>query len=112
MGEATVTRPFAIELAEASSDGAVVVRLAGEFDLSVERLFVEIVTDGVLRDAHSSVVLDLDGITFLDSSGIRALLLTRKQALASGTRLPLRRPSTPVRRVTITAVVDRFEIAS
>jgi anti-sigma B factor antagonist len=113
MDEATAIRPLVVEIAEASSGRAVVVTLAGEFDLSVEKLFSEIVTDGVVQDGHASVVLDLAEITFLDSSGIRALLVARKQALASGTRLSLRRPSPAVQRVLeLTAVVGAFEIAS
>ena len=104
-------RPLVIDIAEASSGRAVVVSLAGEFDLSVERLFAQAVTYSVVQDGHSSVVLDLAEITFLDSSGIRALLLARRQALASGTRLSLRRPSPAVQRVLeLTGIADAFEI--
>jgi anti-anti-sigma factor len=52
-------------------------------------------------------------VTFLDSSGIRALLVARQHALACGTRLVLRRPSPPVQRVLeLTRLTERFEIAS
>jgi anti-sigma B factor antagonist len=110
MDGATIDRPLDIGLAEL--DGSVIVKLAGEFDLSVENLFTETVTEGVVRGGRASVVLDLADVTFLDSSGIRALLAARRHALESGTRLSLRRPSPAVQRVlALTRLTERFEIA-
>jgi anti-anti-sigma factor len=112
MEGATIDRPLTVEIVE-SLDGAVIVTMAGEFDLSVEKMFAQAVTDGVVRDGHTTVVLDLAAVTFLDSSGIRALLVARQRALACGTQLVLRRPSPPVQRVlALTGLVERFEIAS
>jgi anti-anti-sigma factor len=112
MEGATIDSPLTVEIVD-SLDGAVIVKMAGEFDLSVEKMFAQAVTDGVVRDGHASVVLDLAAVTFLDSSGIRALLVARQRALACGTQLVLRRPSPPVQRVlALTRLVERFEIAS
>jgi anti-sigma B factor antagonist len=111
MDGTTIQRPLSVEIAE-SPDGTVIVTLAGEFDLSVETLFAQAVTNDVVLAGHSSVVLDLAAVTFLDSSGIRALLVARRRALACGTRLVLRRPSPPVQRVlTLTGLSERLEIA-
>lgn len=59
---------------------AVTVSVAGEVDLSssgaVERAIVEAVTGG----QAARVVVDLTGVTFMDSSGISALLKGRRFA--------------------------------
>ncbi|MEZ5217886.1 MAG: STAS domain-containing protein [Ilumatobacteraceae bacterium] len=49
--------------------------------------------------AAEDVVVDLSGVTFLDSSGLRVLLAERQDHADAGTSLFLRAPSGPVRRV-------------
>jgi anti-anti-sigma factor len=45
------------------------------------------------------VSLDLGEVTFMDSSGLRLLLDTHRQALREGREFEVRRPSPAVRRV-------------
>lgn len=82
------------------SGTTVTVRLRGELDLA---------TAGELRSCLApvigsqpppvKVVLDLEAVTFLDASGIAALLTARRALDAHGGRLVLRSPSRLVRRV-------------
>lgn len=66
------------------SDGAVRLALAGEIDLSnVDALQAEVVAVLESGDA-TAVIVDLAGVTFLDSSGISALLKGRRVADGKG----------------------------
>jgi anti-anti-sigma factor len=105
-------RPLRLEVTESETGRAVVVKLVGEFDLSVEDLFAEAVTDGVVQDGHASVVLDLSELTFLDVSALHAFLRARANAGTSGTRLVLLKPSRAATRLLdVSGLTDRFEIA-
>src|SRR5439155_16550839 len=46
----------------------------GELDLAVADSFAEQASEVVLETAGPSVLIDLSGVTFMDSSGLRALL--------------------------------------
>jgi len=65
--------------------------------------------DIALLETRGSVVLDLSGITFMDSGGINALLRARALLGREDRMLALARPSTPVRRTLETAgIADLF----
>jgi anti-anti-sigma factor len=86
------------------------VRLAGELDLAtVPRLDDEL---KAVEDAGPEVVLvDLQGLSFMDSSGLRALLAADARAREAGRRLVLVRGDERVQRVlSITRLDERLEI--
>lgn len=63
-----------------------VITVSGELDLaSVDQL------DKVIREAEASptswIVLDLDGVTFMDSTGLGLLLAARRRSINNGNRL-------------------------
>ena len=75
--------------------GAVVVTAEGELDLvGAPRLLEAMPTDGT-----SPVVLDLGGVGFMDTSGLRSLLEARQACIDAGRSFAIARPSEPVRRV-------------
>jgi anti-sigma B factor antagonist len=47
----------------------------------------------------ADVVLDVAGIEFIDSSGLRVLIEAHQRAIAAGRRLVIRQPSASVRRL-------------
>lgn len=89
-----------LEGAEASVDhwregsGALVVRVTGEVDMSNAASVREVV-DQVMGTDVKSLIFDLGGLEFIDSSGL-AVLLTVAQKVPS---VQLRNPSPIVRRV-------------
>jgi anti-sigma B factor antagonist len=93
-----------VEITVEPEGGGVVVRVAGEVDIA---------TSPALRDAclgaveqGGDVVLDLAGVTFLDSSGISVLVQARQRLDSLGRRLEIRAASRPVRRVLELAGLD------
>jgi anti-sigma B factor antagonist len=91
---------------------AVRVALRGELDLEHAYTF-----DEELRQVEgrrpSCVVLDLRGLSFLDSCGLARLLAARRRARREHRRLLLVRGSAAVQRLmAITAVGEYFETVS
>jgi anti-anti-sigma factor len=89
-----------------SADSCKVVTVRGEIDMD---------TAGQLIDAITTVagtaVVDLSGVTFIDSTGLQGLLRAQKAARQRGDDLILRQPSKAVRRVLeLTNLIDGFTI--
>lgn len=78
-------------------DGVVVMRLAGEVDMSSADLMAkqfETLTSGNKR----TVILDASQVTFMDSTGLHALVEGKRVLHEAGTQILLV-PSSQVRRV-------------
>jgi anti-sigma B factor antagonist len=89
--------------------GTVVLVLQGELDLTSAPTF-----ERELRAAESlaptRLVIDLSGLEFMDSTGLRALLVARERAGAESHQLMLRRGPRQVQRVLeLTKTIDAFE---
>ena len=73
--------------------------LSGELDPAtapdLEAAIARCAADGDV----ATVTLDLAGVTFLDSSGLRVLVAARESLRAAGTELALRGPNANIRRV-------------
>ena len=82
------------------------ISLDGELDLVTHR-DVERELRIVEETDATSIVLDLSGVSFIDSSGIRMLLLARARTRDDGARLKLRRPPARVFELLQVCGVDR-----
>jgi anti-sigma B factor antagonist len=93
--------------ARAERRGEVVVIVAqGELDLTGAPVLAEAVPDG-----DEPLVVDLESVGFMDSSGLRALLEARQRCVESGRQFALARPSEAVRRVLELVDLEReFEL--
>jgi anti-sigma B factor antagonist len=97
---------------EPLAGGAVCVALRGELDLEHAYTFDEELRR-VERGRPHCLVLDLRGLSFLDSCGLARLLAARRRARREQRRLLLVRGSSAVSRLlAITAVGDHFETVS
>jgi anti-sigma B factor antagonist len=91
--EVAAPEPFAVEV---QRRGAVaIVQPRGELDLvTVETLRAEL--DGV--KSTERLVLDLRGLSFLDSTGLRLLVTLHRRAQRDGLQLTVVAPAPPVDR--------------
>lgn len=88
-------------------DGRTMLRVHGEIDISAQDAFRAAIAS--LRDGPC--VIDVAGVSFLDSSGIAVLF----EALSSRKSVVLRNPTMPVRRVLEVVGLDQlvaFEFTS
>ena len=88
------------------------VSLLGEVDAAnagpLQRKVIEVLADR----RPSAVEIDLRGVTFLDSAGIRALLVCREEAARQGCALTLADPQPAVHQVLrITGLLPHFGLA-
>ena len=94
---------------DGAGDGTV-LSVSGEIDMQTVPELRSKVDD--LDVAHRTLVLDLRGVEFVDSSGLGALLGIKKQQDRGGGRLVLSRLSAPVVRILqITRMDGVFTVA-
>jgi anti-sigma B factor antagonist/stage II sporulation protein AA (anti-sigma F factor antagonist) len=65
-------------------EGTLHVDITGELDLAAEPAVVEALSDHLTTHEVSRVVIDVTAVTFIDSSGLRALLRCRDLASRAG----------------------------
>jgi anti-sigma B factor antagonist len=85
--ETPASAPFSLTV-RANEAGAVVVALAGDFDMSGVQEFHACVDELIDSSNGAVLIVDLGEVTFIDSSGISALLGARR--LVSGEHRELR----------------------
>ena len=92
-----------------SSDGdCVTVALAGELDLATTPEF-ERELDGLVQSRVQRLLLDLRGVSFMDSTGLAAIGRAHQLADAQGWELMLRRGPDQVQRLfRLTGLEDRL----
>jgi anti-sigma B factor antagonist len=96
-----------LDLAGGSDTPRVV--LAGEVDALCADRLTETVVDVLRRQRPRHIAIDLDGVTFLDSAGIRALVRCHADAQQADCRLTLTAPRPAVYRVLeITGLLEPF----
>jgi anti-anti-sigma factor len=86
-----------IDITVGTDDRGVVVTVAGEVDIATSPQL----RDACLRamESGADVGIDLAGVTFLDSSGLSALVEARQRIDGLGGRFEIRAASRPARRV-------------
>lgn len=85
--------------------GAAMVVIEGELDLASAPQLVDAIA--ALPEVGEPVVLDLGSVTFVDSSGVRALLDADRIAIEKGRKLAIFRPG-----VAVTRLLDLVDLRS
>lgn len=94
-----------------SSDGLLRVALDGEIDLANEEDVVTTVAAAIAQSNPSQMVLDLRSVTFMDSSGLRAVLRCRRVAENQGVRFRVSVVEGPVTRLfSVAGVAEWFNL--
>jgi anti-sigma B factor antagonist len=94
----------------AREDDGVRVTLAGELDIGsapeVEEVLRKVESDGV-----QTLTIDLRGLTFMDSTGLRMLVAADKRAKDEGRALRIIRGPAPVQRILdLTGLGDKLPL--
>ena len=82
--------PEEFSIAASDRDGRAHLTLRGELDLATAPELEQLVNEHI--DAGREVVVDLRGLEFMDSSGIRVLVAAHARAGRTGARLFVVRP--------------------
>jgi anti-sigma B factor antagonist len=97
--------PLKIRL-DAAHPGTRVFCLQGELEISEVGLLKDTLLPEIRRGA--CVVIDLSGLTYMDSAGLGVLIAAYKQAQKAGTILSLAAPPPEVSHVLAITGLDRF----
>ena len=93
-----VTDEAPLHLATTVDGGVARIAIQGELDLDrADEVASEITA--LAEQGATSVIIDVGALSFIDSSGLRALLTAREQLDASGTSLQVTNLSPAVERV-------------
>jgi anti-sigma B factor antagonist len=79
-------------------EGLPVLLVKGEIDIYTAPMFKQAVV-GLVSDGHSDVVIDLSGVTFMDSSGFGTLLGATRRLRPAGGGLYLAGANTTIQRM-------------
>jgi anti-anti-sigma factor len=84
--------PEDFSISAAEIEGRAHLTLRGELDLATAPELEQLVNERI--DSSQEVIIDLRGLEFMDSSGIRVLVAAHARAGRTGTRLLVVRPAT------------------
>src|SRR4051812_23091440 len=93
-----MARPALLDL-QVEAGPTTVITLSGDLDPATAPLLQEAIDAAAADDSVERVVLDLSGLAFLDSSGLRVFVTAREALDARGARLALRHPTSNTRRL-------------
>lgn len=102
MGDALVT-------SQRLADGAAIIDVRGELDVTTVTAFRNLLVDTITRERPARVVIDMRKVTFMDSTGIGALVVGYNAAHDVGADFVVRNPSPFVhRQLHITGLTEVF----
>lgn len=97
--------PLAIRI---DDDGdSLTIRLVGELDIATAPMLEELLRSASSGN-RSSVTLDLDSVAFIDSSGLRILIVAAQSSRRDGDRLCIRCGPSSVRRMIELTGIERL----
>ena len=103
--EGVLKLPEDLGIDVSNDDGLAVITVEGEIDIASSSALGKAL-DGVDADRH--VVLDLGGVDFMDSSGLKVLIGQTVRRGEAGGSLYVRNPSVAVRRVVDITGLNQF----
>jgi anti-anti-sigma factor len=107
MAAYTSAMPQEFDVRVETENGRAVVRVSGEFDLAATEA-VENALVSVENGAVSEIVLDLRGVTFLDSTGLRAITSADHRARETGRVLKVVRGPEQVQKLLYVTGMDKL----
>ena len=101
------TPPEDFSISAADVEGRAHLTLRGELDLATAPELEQLVNERI--DSSQEVVIDLRGLEFMDSSGVRVLVAANARSESEGGPLRIVRPEpgSPVERILVVSGIDR-----
>lgn len=100
-----------LRIAEHATGGVIVLTLSGHLQCADGDSILRDKIAQLVRDGKTSVLIDLAGVSYIDSAGVGALVQAYTQLASCGGRLKLLHPSPhPARVLQITHLSSVFEI--
>lgn len=90
--------PIGFWVTRSDDPGGVVLALHGELDVAAAPQ-LEKLLDEIRAQQHRRVMVELSGLSFVDSAGVSVLIKAKKEADEDGSEFLLRRPTAQVHRV-------------
>jgi anti-sigma B factor antagonist len=87
-------------------DGVTVVAVSGEIDLATASEFRSVLVDAV-AGGQGDLVVDLSEVTFMDSTGLGAMVSARRRLTLRGASMRLVSPAGGVRRILDVTKLDQ-----
>ena len=88
----------AMQIERSVFQGAIVVRIEGRFEFGTRQDYKRLIGQ-IVQEGHLRLVVDLEGVTFLDSSALGLLLLTHQNFKLKKGHVSLVKPTGYVRQV-------------
>jgi anti-anti-sigma factor len=100
-----------VELSCRSADGILVAAVTGRVDESTWEAFAERMSAAIeqaAREKLSELMLDLSGLDYMSSRGLRVLTMAKRQAEAAGLTLTLAAPNEVMREILAISRYDKL----
>lgn len=97
-----------MNISTAFDAGRLTVYLAGELDHHEARNTIRIIDELIDEYLPRDCVLDMSGLTFMDSSGIAVIIRASRRMKVLGGRAWIENPAKQVRRVIDASGIDRL----
>jgi anti-anti-sigma factor len=88
-----------MEIAQERDGEVIVVRLSGRLDSSTAKTVEDGLVAAIAGAAPPRIVIDLTGLSYISSAGLRVLLLTNRKVAGAGGRMALCGLTAAVREV-------------
>jgi anti-sigma B factor antagonist len=100
-------QPFAVTICDHT------IHVHGDVDMAVTQQLIDAITSVAGNEEHHAVVVDMASLTFLDSTGIAALIGAQKVIEAMGKMMMINNvPENTHRILTLAGVVDYLNVRS
>jgi anti-anti-sigma factor len=104
MGDALVT-------SQRLANGVAIIDVRGELDVTTVGAFRTVLVDTITRERPAHVIVDMGHVSFMDSTGIGALVVGYSTARDVGANFVVRNPSSFVyRQLNITGLTEVFGV--
>ncbi|NCB52242.1 MAG: STAS domain-containing protein [Clostridia bacterium] len=90
------------------SSGSLVIRISGELDHHSARTAMRTIDDFIDEYLPRDTILDMSGLTFMDSSGIALILKVERRMRETGGRAFIQDPAKQPLRVIDASGIDRM----